>query len=127
MHHTRGTGPLAADLLLRSGAPLSIAEIELDDAAPLIDLDNAATLLAQQLRPSVVATSRRSVTQAYAVRLFHENSEAAGLRWCSVLEASWLQVTLFDRAVNRLEVGSVHELTMGEDAVRTAAAQLGLV
>ena len=53
---------------------------------------------ARGLRPSQVATNRRAVTQPDAARLFDAHPDAAGLRWWSTLEASWINVTLFDRA-----------------------------
>ena len=122
----RGTGELGSELLVRSGRTLALAELELDPAAVLIDLDNPVILTAEALRPSIVATGQRQITQAYAVQQFERHPEAAGLRWWSTLEASWIQVTLFERAVASTTLQSVHELTLDEEAVLTAAAHLGL-
>ena len=47
---------LTPSLLRRRGLPLALAEIELDTAAPLIDLDDPAVLSRERLRPSRVAT-----------------------------------------------------------------------
>ena len=122
----RGTGELGPELLVRSGRRLALAELDLDPAAGLIDLDDPIVLMAEALRPSIVATGQRRVTQAYAVQQFERHPEAAGLRWWSTLEASWFQVTLFDRAVGRMTLQSVRELTLDEESVVNAAAHLGL-
>ncbi len=122
----RGTGDLHPDLLSRMGRPLALAGIELDDGAPLVDLDDPLVLTAESLRPSEVATSRRVATQGYAARLFDTYPEAAGLRWWSTLEASWINVTLFDRAAASLSVAAVRPLGTGDEDVRAAARFLGL-
>lgn len=122
----RGTGPLRADLLRRDGRALAQAAIVLAPAAVLIDLDEPRTLVTERLRPSEVATGRRTTTQAWASRLHDRHPESAGLRWWSVLEASWLNVTLFDRAAGHLTVEDVQILTVEDGAVREAAAFLGL-
>lgn len=123
----RGTGELTAELLIRSGRRLALAELALADDAVLVDLDDPLILTAEDLRPSVVATSRRAVTQAYAVREFERHPEAEGLRWWSTLEASWIHVTLFDRALGGVTVTDVHPLTLEEEAILDAASHLGLV
>ena len=122
----RGTGDLQPELLIRSGRQLALVELELADDATLIDFDDPAVLVAESLRPSVVATGQRSVTQAYAVGQFERHSAAAGLRWWSTLEASWIQVTLFDRALGGLSVRDVRTLTVDDEAVAAAASYLGL-
>jgi hypothetical protein len=122
----RGTGDLHPDLLVRYGRQLALAELELADHAELVDLDEPTVLVNESLRPSVVATSQRSVTQAYAVAQFERHSEAAGLRWWSTLESSWIQITLFDRAINELRVHSVQILSVDAAAVTAAATYLGL-
>lgn len=122
----RGTGDLHPDVLVRSGRQLALAELELADGAVLVDLDEPAALANEALRPSVVATNERSVTQAYAVALFERHPEAAGLRWWSTLEASWMQITLFDRAIAKLHVHAVRPLSVDDTTVTAAAAYLGL-
>jgi hypothetical protein len=122
----RGTGDLQQELLARMGRPLALAELELDGGATLIDLDDPAILSAEALRPSEVATSRRAATQAYASRLFDAHPVAAGLRWWSTLEASWINVTLFDRAQRSLALRGVRPLVAGDEDVRGAARFLGL-
>ena len=120
----RGTGDVGPELLTRLGRPLALAELELEGDAGIADLDDPRTLVREGLRPSQVATSRRAVTQEYAARLF--DAGAAGLRWWSTLEAGWINVTLFDRAQASLRARKVRPLDMGHDAVREAAAFLGL-
>jgi hypothetical protein len=122
----RGTGDLTPELLVRLGHPLAVAELELEAAAGLVDLDDPATLVAEQLRPSQVATRRRSVTQTYAARLFAAHPRAAGLRWWSTLESGWACVTLFDRAAAALSLRAVRRLALADADVRAAAAFLGL-
>ena len=122
----RGTGELRPELLARLGRPLALAELELAADRALIDLDDPAVLVAERLRPSAVATTHRASTQEYAARLFDAHPEAAGLRWWSTLEASWINVTLFDRAVPALRVRGVRPLATGDDDVREAARFLGL-
>ncbi len=122
----RGTGDLRPELLVRSGRQLALAELELDAHAVLIDLDDPTVLAAETLRPSIVATSRRGITQAYAVSQFERHPGAAGLRWWSTLEASWIHVTLFDRALGAVNVRSVRLLGVDDETVVTAAAHLGL-
>jgi hypothetical protein len=122
----RGTGDLHPELLVRSGRQLALVELELAEGATLIDLDNPAVLVTESLRPSIVATGQRSVTQAYAVGQFERHTGAAGLRWWSTLEASWIQVTLFDRALGELSVRGVKTLALDDEAVAAAASYLGL-
>jgi hypothetical protein len=48
------------------------------------------------------------------------------MRWWSTYEATWINVTLFDRAASRLRVRSVHALTLDDPAVVDAAELFGL-
>lgn len=122
----RGTGDLRPELLVRAGRQLALAELELAVGATVVDLDDPAVLQAETLQPSIVATGQRRVTQAYAVAQFERHRHAAGLRWWSTLEASWIHVTLFDRALGSVTVQDVHELTVDDEVVVGAATHLGL-
>ncbi|HYV17245.1 MAG TPA: RES family NAD+ phosphorylase [Conexibacter sp.] len=122
----RGTGELVEAMLMRGGRALALAALALDAQAELVDLDDPAVLLDAALRPSHVATRVRAVTQAQALRLHDERPDAAGLRWWSTLESSWINVTLFDRAAGLLAAERVEPLTLGDARVRRAAASLGL-
>jgi hypothetical protein len=117
---------LTAGMLRRRGLPLALAEIELDNAAPLIDLDDPAVLGRERLRPSRVATRDRSLTQPQALALYHRHPDTAGLQWWSSWEAMWTHVTLFDRAAPRLRLVAVRELTLAHPMLLEAADVFGL-
>ena len=51
-------------MLTRMGRPLALAELRLDDEAPLLDLDDPVVLTREALRPSHVATTDRARTPA---------------------------------------------------------------
>jgi hypothetical protein len=117
---------LIPQLLMRRGLPLALAAIELPDDAELIDLDDPVVLRQRRLRPSVVATRDRSITQPQALAVYSETA-AAGIRWWSIFESLWANYTLFDRAVRRLRVRDVRRLSLEDGAVVEAADYLGLV
>lgn len=123
----RGSGPLVAGMLERAGTTLALARLVLADDSELIDLDDPGALRELGLRPSEVATAARPITQAYAARLFESRPEAVGLRWWSTIEASLINVTLYDRARSRLEFVDVDPLTVDHGGVREAAELLGLI
>jgi RES domain-containing protein len=122
----RGRGALTPAMLERAGQRLSLVALHLREPDGLLDLDEPATLSAEGLRPSGVATRVRASTQGYALRLFEAHRRATGLRWWSTIEASWINVTLFDRARRRLRVRSVELLSPDHEAVRAAASGLRL-
>jgi hypothetical protein len=117
---------LSPGLLRRRDLPLALAELELRDDAQLLDLDDPAVLRRERLRPSQVATRRREVTQPQAAALHEGHPAAAGLHWWSTWEASWANVTLFDRAAPALRVRDVRDLEVDDPAVREAADFFGL-
>jgi hypothetical protein len=117
---------LRPEFLVRRGLPLGLAQIELDDAAELVDLDDPAVLVSNALRPSEVATRRREITQPQALELYRRHERAAGLRWWSTFEALWTNVTLFDRAAALLRLVDVRRVDINDEAVREAADLLGL-
>ena len=120
------TQRLTPSLLRRRGLPLALAELELRDAAELLDLDDPKQLARQKLRPSLVATRERQVTQPQARALFERHTKLAGLKWWSTFESVWVNVTLFDRAARHLHAGPVRSLTVTDSAVVEAAQFLGL-
>lgn len=122
----RASGALLADMLVRAGTPLALVRLELAEGASLVDLDDPRVLSALRLRPSGVATRTRTFTQAYAARIYEERFEAVGLRWWSTLEASLINLTLFDRATAYLSVAEVERLTVVHAAVVEAAELVGL-
>jgi hypothetical protein len=123
----RGTGALSRAMLTRAGLSLALARLELDEGSHVLDLDDPRVLAKARLRPSQVATGMRTVTQAYAARLFDEHPSILGVRWWSTLEASLANVTLYDRAASCLKLGEVALLTLEHLAVREASELLGLV
>ena len=122
----RGRGALTHAMLERAGRRLSLVTLELREPDGLLDLDEPQTLAAEGLRPSSVATRVRQRTQSDALRLFETHRRATGLRWWSTIEASWINVTVFDRARRRLRMRSVELLSPDHEAVRAAAAEIGL-
>lgn len=110
--------------LRRRGLPLALAAIELDDDARLVDLDRPSVLSGRRLRPSLVATRRREVTQPQALAI--HGSGADGIRWWSTFESLWANVTLFDRVASRLRLREVRALRFADAAVREASDFLGI-
>jgi hypothetical protein len=123
----RGTGSLDAAMLWRGGMSLAVAEISLSEQGSVLDLDDPAVLTHTGLRPSRVATSERDLTQAYAARLHALHPPPAALRWWSTIEASLMNLTIFDRAHEALELIDVQQLSVDHAAVQEAADLLGLI
>jgi hypothetical protein len=117
---------LLPSLLRRRGLPLAVADLDLEEDAALVDLDDPAVLRRERLRPSLVATRQREVTQPQARLLHDRHPNADGLRWWSTYEAQWINVTLFERAAPRLRVRSVRALGVEDPLVSEAAAFFGL-
>lgn len=117
---------LIPEMLVRRGLPLGLASIELPDRGQLIDLDDPIVLSAHELKPSLVATRQRNVTQPQALALHRRHRFALGLRWWSVYEALWTNVTVFERAARRIALEEVRRLAQEDAAVVDAAAFLGL-
>ncbi|MDQ2631862.1 MAG: RES family NAD+ phosphorylase [Actinomycetota bacterium] len=122
----RGTGRLLPSMLVRYGKPLALAALELEDGVTVVDLDDPSTLIATSLRPSQVATRRRTATQRQAAAVYESHPEAVAIRWWSTLESSWINWTLFDRVEMALEVAELEELTPDSPVVHEAAELLGL-
>ena len=119
--------PFRPPMLRRGGRPLALCRYRLARRAALLDLDDPAILADLGLRPSEVATRDRERTQAQARRLFAERPAAAGLRWWSPVESSWINATLFqDRAEPHLSAGPLRELGPGDPVVAEAVRLLGM-
>jgi hypothetical protein len=116
---------LIEPMLVRRELPLAVAAVELADDAELVDLDDPVVLRRRRLRPSLVATRERSVTQSQALAVYRD-TEAAGLRWWSIFESQWANHTIFDRVGQRLAVQDVRALSLDDPAVVEAAEFLGL-
>lgn len=113
-------------MLARRGLPLGLAAIELSDDRSVVDLDEPRVLVRERLRPSLVATRARELTQRQALELYQRHPEAAGLRWWSIRESQWANFTIFDRARTALRLREVRKLTPDDHAVTAAAEFLGL-
>jgi hypothetical protein len=113
--------------LVREGARLSLVAIDDRALERLIDLDDPRNLLTRGLRPSRVATRNREDTQPIALALYREGVD--GFEWWSTIEASWINVTLFeDRVTDRLTLaGEPEPLTLDHPAVREAAEAVGVL
>lgn len=118
---------LPPEPLFREGAPSRLAAIDESALGELLDLDDPRSLAARELRPSGVATRYRERTQRVALRLYEEGE--TGFEWWSTIEASWINVTLFEeRVAGRLEViGEPEPLTLDHPAVREAAEAVGVL
>lgn len=124
--HLRGQRLDDTDLE-RGGMRLAIVPLDALLDGRLWDLDDPKVLVERQLRPSQVATRVRELTHRQAADLFRARPRRDGLRWWSTLEASWIHVTLFDRAVARLSVSATPEpLARAHPVVREAAEALGI-
>jgi hypothetical protein len=113
--------------LRREGAALALVGIDDRSLDGLLDLDDPRNLAARELRPSSVATRNRESTRPMARALYDEG--VAGFEWWSTIEASWINVTLFeDRSVEGLSVvGEPEPLTLDHPAVREAAEAVGVL
>jgi hypothetical protein len=124
--HLRGQA-LQDDDLERSGLRLGLVPLDADVDGRLWDLDEPRVLAARRLRPSQVATRVRSTTRRWAADLFRSRPRKDGIRWWSTLEATWLHVTLFDRALTRTAPARPPEaLRLSHAVVRDAASAVGV-
>jgi hypothetical protein len=121
------TQRFVSEMLVRRGLALALAAVELPDDAVLVDLDDPRVLSRERLRPSLVATRSREVTQPQALALHDAHADAAGLRWWSIYESQWANVTLFDRAAASLGLAGLRVLEPDDPAVADAAATLGMM
>jgi hypothetical protein len=117
---------LSPALLRRRGLPLALAELEVAAGAALVNLDEPVVLRRQRLKPSLVATRDRRITQPQARTLYERDRGIAGLRWWSTFESLWVNVTFFDRAQRFVRLLSVRALSIDDHAVAEAADFFGL-
>jgi hypothetical protein len=121
------TQPLLAQYLAAEGFPYALASIDDSAVDGLLDLDDPRSLVGRSLRPSSVATRNRKLTRPMARAIYEEG--VPGFEWWSTIEASWINVTLFeDRVVDRLTLAAEPEpLTLDHPAVREAAEAVGVL
>lgn len=122
----RGLSVGESDLLLADGRHFALAAFEDEGLRSLIDLDDPQELVQRSVRPSMVASRDRQVTQRISAGLYEEG--LAGFSWWSTLEPSWANVTCFaERAVNRLGLaGDPEPLTLRHPAIREASRAIGV-
>ena len=120
------TQRLSPALLNRRGLPLALAAIELDARAQLVDFDDPQVLSRERLRPSLVATRDRQLTQPQARAIYTRRPAAAGVKWWSIFEATWVNYTVFDRAAPRLHLQWVRILAVGDPPLVDAAQFFGM-
>lgn len=92
-----------------------------DGSPPILDLDDASTLLESGLRPSRVVSRHKVLTQAWALSFF-QTQKVAGLRWWSYHLPEWGSLGLWDRSA--LTLASTSILSAGHPAVVEAGAIL---
>ena len=113
------------DLLL-AGRRLALVGVAVEArlAAGVIDCCDPAALVAQTLRPDLLASSRLDRTQPIAAQLHRAGH--AGLRWWSSVSGDWHTVVLF---MDRLRSDDLHwqapePLTLEHPALEAACAAL---
>jgi hypothetical protein len=126
IQHLRGQTMVTQDFQRLGNLALALVGVRLDPSIRLVDLDDPAQLLARDLRPSTVASRRRSLTQELARRIFHEG--VGGLQWWSTLSADWTNVTLFYErvAADVTILAPPRLLSVDLPEVRQAAEDLGV-
>lgn len=84
------------------GSRRALGVYELADDTPLLNLDDARSLLDRGLRPTQVIARNRPVTQAWALRVFQEQRDGhrtwAGVRWWSFQRPQWTIVGIWQQA-----------------------------
>jgi hypothetical protein len=126
IQYLRGHVLSDADFGRVGGTTKAIVSLRVDDALDIVNLDDPSQLVSRRLRPSQVATMRRTVTQKIAASVFEEG--AAGLEWWSTLEAEWSNVTLFyERALRHVVLETPpRRLSVRLPEVQQAAHHLGI-
>lgn len=112
--------PLTDDNLIRAGKRLHLAQFTIDDNRKIVNADDPRVLLERTLRPSVVATRNRSVTQPTARAIYDAGED--GLLWWSTIESSWINATLFFEKISKdiTFIGLPIPLTLQSNEIRDA-------
>ncbi len=100
------------------GARRRLVALDLSDEVSVLDLDDARALVRRRLRPSQVVTRDRSVTQAWARKVWEEG-EWSGVRWWSYHDPRW--TTLGVWTTTTVTVAGVEDLSATHPAVIEAA------
>ncbi|HVS45202.1 MAG TPA: RES domain-containing protein, partial [Verrucomicrobiae bacterium] len=105
----------------QNGSPFALQAYRVDDAR-VTSLDDARTLVRENLRPSRVVTRDRKVTQAWSLRIF-ERHDADGIAWWSYYNPDWLSLGLWNIRDLKL-LGDPETLTVVDARVREASRVL---
>lgn len=101
---------------------LALAAYELDDDAPVVNLDDVATLRDLGIaRPSRVVTPNRQTTQAWARRIY-ESRTPVGVRWWSHYNADWIVYAIWTLDELRAENAPINLSVRSAEVVRAARA-----
>jgi hypothetical protein len=95
------------------------AYVDADLENRLLDLDSPAALAAFDVRPSQLATHRRTTTQAIARQVHHDPARFAGFEWWSALTGAWRSTIVFlDRVpVRQIRYGTPVPLDLEHPAI----------
>ena len=113
--------------LVRRGLPLALAGDRASGREP--SSSTSTTRPCSSRTSSGLRTSRPEPATSLSLRRSPSTGatrDAAGLRWWSVYEALWANVTVFDRAAPALRLAEIRRLELGDPAVAAAADHLGL-
>jgi hypothetical protein len=113
------------------GGRRALATFSMPDDLPILDLDDAQTLVEQHLRPTQVVIRNPAFTQTFALRAFREHTAAgerryAGIRWWSFWRPQWAVLALWVQPGEPypLQLQGIDQLTLDHAAVRDAAKAL---
>lgn len=103
------------------GSVRALVRYELADDVQVCDLDDTSRLAGLGLRPSRVVTRDRTVTQAWARRLYDART-FAGVRWWSYYNPDWGSIGLWN--TDALTVMDIAVLTVEHPAFVAAAGEI---
>jgi hypothetical protein len=109
------------------GFDAQLVTFDLAEDRPVLDLDDAQTLLERSLRPSRMVTRDRQATQAWASAVHHEQ-RWAGITWWSYYDPDWASGGLWcapgEGAIPGLVVVAVESLGADHPAVIEAGRSM---
>ncbi|AZZ47834.1 hypothetical protein C5C31_03320 [Rathayibacter rathayi] len=114
---------------LRTGRRV-LGVFDIPDDTPLLDLDDARSLLDRSLRPTQVVTRVRAVSQAWALSVFQEQRHGRrcwdGVRWWSYQRPHWAVLGLWHEPTSppRSRFVEAQRLSREHPAVVSARASL---
>jgi RES domain len=108
------------------GARRALGIYSLDDATPILNLDDARSLLDRSLRPTQIVERNLPVTQGWALSIFREETAGGdrrwdGVRWWSARRPQWRIYGIWSDAPHCV---NVEDLDLAHHAVVDAATAL---